>query len=73
MARGFLNVASIFKFYFKFSHRYTKHALIYLQFADSAGNIGAGTLIQTTLSFCTYFQKFSHFVTEIHKEKDCLM
>jgi hypothetical protein len=29
----------------------SKHARICMQFANSAGNFGAGTLIQTTLSF----------------------
>jgi hypothetical protein len=54
MAKGFLNVASIFKFYLIESppSGIAKHARVCMQFADSAGNIGDGTLIQTTL-FCT--------------------
>jgi hypothetical protein len=52
MVKGFLNVAS----FYKVLPAVLQPALFCMQFADSAGNIAAGALIQTNTLFSRIFR-----------------
>jgi hypothetical protein len=67
--KGILDLTSIFIFQNKFSHR----LLLNMQFADYAGKIAAGALIQTnTISFGTV-RTFLHFSDTCLNVKDCFI
>jgi hypothetical protein len=51
IAKGFLNAASILNLILSSPSGIAKHAQICIQFANSAGNFGAGTLIKQHFLF----------------------
>jgi hypothetical protein len=69
MVNRFLNVASIFFIIIQVLPAVLQPALLCMQFADSAGNIAAGALIQTN-TLLLYFLDFSSVLTDILRGRE---
>jgi hypothetical protein len=69
MVKRFLNDTTIFKFEFKFLVLHP--ALLFMQFADSAGNIAAGALIQANTLRYRIFRIYLRLSERFLKVEDC--